>query len=68
MARIKVAIACQGGGRQTAFTAGALKALSEVGPREQFEIISMSGTSGGAVCAALLWYAFEKGEKLLWVG
>ena len=29
MARTKIAIACQGGGSQTAFTAGALKALSE---------------------------------------
>ena len=29
MAKTRVAIACQGGGSQTAFTAGALKALCE---------------------------------------
>jgi NTE family protein len=64
--RVKVAVACQGGGSQTAFTAGALKALIErVGARE-FELVSISGTSGGAVCATLLWYAYERGEHPVW--
>jgi NTE family protein len=62
MARTKIAIACQGGGSQTAFTAGALKALCEAGTREEFEIVSISGTSGGAICGALIWYAIEKDE------
>lgn len=65
MARIKVAIACQGGGSQTAFTAGALKGLVENWDAEQFQCVSISGTSGGAVCAALLWYSFCKGETPL---
>jgi NTE family protein len=60
--RTKIAIACQGGGSQTAFTAGALKALCEAGIKDEFELVSISGTSGGAVCAALLWFAFEKDE------
>lgn len=43
----KVAIACQGGGRQTAFTAGVLKALFENRIQDRVNIVSMSGTSGG---------------------
>lgn len=66
MARTKIAIACQGGGSQTAFTAGALKALLESDAREHFEVVAVSGTSGGAVCAALVWYALRKGEDPLW--
>jgi predicted acylesterase/phospholipase RssA len=46
-AKKKIAIACQGGGSQTAFTAGALKALCEERIADEFEIVSMSGTSGG---------------------
>lgn len=62
----RIALACQGGGSQTAFTAGALKGLCEAGVGEDFEVVSISGTSGGALCASLLWFAFEKGEKPLW--
>ena len=69
MAPTKIAIACQGGGSQTAFTAGALKALIEANEAQagkEFETISVSGTSGGAVCAALLWYAARKKETPRW--
>ncbi len=66
MARTKIAIACQGGGSQTAFTAGALKGLCEANVRDEFEIVSISGTSGGAICATLVWYAFERGEEPVW--
>ncbi|HXE55867.1 MAG TPA: patatin-like phospholipase family protein [Tepidisphaeraceae bacterium] len=52
----KVAIACQGGGSQTAFTAGVLRALFENGATREYEVVSLSGTSGGAICAALAWY------------
>lgn len=52
----KVAIACQGGGSQTAFTAGVLRALLANDVDRGFEIVSLSGTSGGALCAALAWY------------
>jgi NTE family protein len=55
--KTKVAIACQGGGSQTAFTAGALCAiLNHPGFDEEFEIVGLSGTSGGAVCCMLTWY------------
>src|SRR5215813_7373270 len=62
----KIAIACQGGGSQTAFTAGVLHALFEAGIQKDFEIVSLSGTSGGAVCATLLWYSIQKGERPVW--
>ncbi|KVL25568.1 hypothetical protein WS97_30190 [Burkholderia territorii] len=61
--KTRIAIACQGGGSQTAFTAGALHALFDAGIQNDFDIVSLSGTSGGAVCAALIWYAMKKGEQ-----
>ncbi|CAE6801899.1 patatin-like phospholipase family protein [Paraburkholderia haematera] len=64
--KTKIAIACQGGGSQTAFTAGVLHALFEAGIQDDFDIVSLSGTSGGAVCAALVWYAMKKGEQPVW--
>jgi NTE family protein len=64
--RTKVAIGCQGGGSQTAFTAGVLKALSEHGLRDKFELVGISGTSGGALCATLIWYAIRKNETPIW--
>jgi NTE family protein len=58
----RVAIACQGGGSHTAFTAGALKKILEKG-HERHDFVAFSGTSGGAVCALLAWYALlEYGE------
>jgi NTE family protein len=56
----KIAIACQGGGSQTAFTAGVLRSLfaSEVDRKTQ--VVSLSGTSGGAICASLTWYGLLK--------
>lgn len=66
MAKTKVAIACQGGGSQTAFTAGVLKALLEGDLQNEFELVSISGTSGGALCAALVWYSLKKGDKPAW--
>lgn len=50
-----VAIACQGGGSHTAFTAGVLKRLIADLPADH-EVVGLSGTSGGAVCAATAWY------------
>ena len=34
--------------------------------RPEFEVVGISGTSGGAVCATLLWYSFMKGERPVW--
>jgi NTE family protein len=64
--RPKVAVACQGGGSQTAFTAGVLKALVDSGVGRDIEVVSISGTSGGAVCATLLWFGFWKSDQPLW--
>jgi NTE family protein len=66
MAKTKIAIACQGGGSQTAFTAGALKALCDGRLRDEFEVVSVSGTSGGALCATLVWYSFRRGDQPIW--
>jgi NTE family protein len=55
MAIPRVAIACQGGGSHAAFTAGVLGALLSPSLRSRFELVALSGTSGGAVCAALAW-------------
>jgi len=46
--------------------AGALKALCETAAADEIDVVSISGTSGGAVCAALVWYAFVKGERSIW--
>jgi NTE family protein len=55
--KTKVAIACQGGGSQTAFTAGALRAiLQDPDFGRRYEVVALSGTSGGAVCCLLTWY------------
>lgn len=51
----RIAIACQGGGSHTAFTAGVLKRLLQE-QNQDFEIVALSGTSGGAICALLAWY------------
>lgn len=61
--KTKVAIACQGGGSHAAFTAGALEALFANKIQDKFEIVGLSGTSGGALGAALVWYAIKKGEN-----
>ncbi|MBV9453714.1 MAG: patatin-like phospholipase family protein [Rubrobacter sp.] len=58
----RVAIACQGGGSHTAFTAGVLKGLLRNNQLEGYEIVGLSGTSGGAVCALLAWYALLDGD------
>jgi len=64
--KIKIGIACQGGGSQTAFTAGVLKAICEARLQDEFEFVSISGTSGGALCASLIWYALRRGERPIW--
>jgi NTE family protein len=52
-----VAIACQGGGSHTAFTAGVLqRLLTEVDWEGECELVGISGTSGGAFNALAAWY------------
>jgi NTE family protein len=59
----KISIACQGGGSQTAFTAGVLKTLFDNDIHHQRNIVGLSGTSGGALNAALAWYGLLKAAK-----
>src|SRR5829696_4665977 len=58
----KVAIACQGGGSHTAFTAGVLKRLLRAEELKHYEVVGLSGTSGGAVCALLAWDNLLRGD------
>ena len=58
-----MAIACQGGGSHTAFTAGVLGRLLEADELTRSEIVGLSGTSGGAVCALLAWSALCDGDR-----
>jgi NTE family protein len=58
----KVAIACQGGGSHTAFTAGVLKRLLRAQELKHYEVVGLSGTSGGAVCALLAWHNLLRGD------
>ncbi|WP_254536734.1 patatin-like phospholipase family protein [Halomarina litorea] len=57
-----VAIACQGGGSHTAFTAGALRRLlPALVESEEYDLVGLSGTSGGAFSAAAAWYGLLDG-------
>jgi NTE family protein len=58
-----VAIACQGGGSHTAFTAGVLETLlQECDWDEEYELVGISGTSGGAFNALAAWYGLVVGD------
>jgi NTE family protein len=60
--KTRVAIACQGGGSHTAFTAGVLKGLLRSGRMQEHEVVALSGTSGGAVCALFAWHNLLRGD------
>jgi NTE family protein len=60
MSRKRIAIACQGGGSQCAFIAGALNTLFERGIDSRYEIVGLSGTSGGAITSAVAWQGLLK--------
>jgi NTE family protein len=58
----RVAIACQGGGSHTAFTAGVLRGLLSAWP-EGHELVGISGTSGGAFNALATWYGLVTADE-----
>lgn len=67
----RLAIACQGGGAHTAFTAGVLAYLflsfehfrcHEDEDGRWFDLIGLSGTSGGAITAAMAWSEAPDGD------
>ncbi|MFB6255374.1 MAG: patatin-like phospholipase family protein [Haloplanus sp.] len=57
-----VAIACQGGGSHTAFSAGVLKGLLRDW-NERYELVGISGTSGGAFNALATWYGLVTADE-----
>jgi len=68
MSRRPIAIACQGGGSQCAFVAGALKTLFAERIQDRFDIVGLSGTSGGALTAGVAWYGMltqARGDRTL---
>ncbi len=60
----RVAIACQGGGTHAAFTWGVLSAVlgdqtARAGSEDDsrsFDVVALTGTSAGALCALAAWY------------
>ncbi len=60
----KIAIACQGGGTHAAFTWGVLNQILRTkqvwdaadNRGDKFDIVALSGTSAGALCAIATWY------------
>jgi predicted acylesterase/phospholipase RssA len=62
----KVAIACQGGGMHAAFEVDVLteilnnideqKKRRDIDDKKRFELVGISGTSAGALCALMVWY------------
>lgn len=58
-----IAICCQGGGSHTAFTGGALSLLYPAA-RKLADRVTLTGTSGGAICAAIASASDEPGEAL----
>ena len=56
-----VAVACQGGGSHTAFTAGALRELlPPLDASPDHRLVGLSGTSGGALSALAAWYGLRR--------
>lgn len=62
--KTRIAIACQGGGSHTAFTGGVLQGLLAELPGD-VEVVALSGTSGGAICAALAWEGLLRHDTAL---
>lgn len=58
----RIAIACQGGGSHTAFTAGVLGRWLATEVLDRYRVVGLSGTSGGAICALLGWAALVEDE------
>ncbi|MDD7938896.1 patatin-like phospholipase family protein [Actinomycetospora lutea] len=59
---MRIALAFQGGGSHTAFTAGVVARWVEAGALDGHEVVAVSGTSGGAINALLTWSALRAGR------
>jgi NTE family protein len=51
----KVAVGCQGGGMHAAFEVGVLTEILKDVEHKRFELVGLSGTSAGALCALMVW-------------
>ena len=59
----RIAIACQGGGSHAAFTAGVLMEFLQSGKfQDNFGLVALTGTSGGAVCVSVVWSALHRAK------
>lgn len=54
--RKKIAVGCQGGGMHAAFEIGVLTEILKDCGEEKFDLVGVSGTSAGALCALMVWY------------
>jgi NTE family protein len=54
--RNKIAVGCQGGGMHAAFEVGVLTEILKSCEKKKFELVGLSGTSAGALCALMVWY------------
>jgi NTE family protein len=52
----KIAVGCQGGGMHAAFEVGVLTEILKSCEEKKFELVGLSGTSAGALCALMVWY------------
>jgi NTE family protein len=52
----KVAVGCQGGGMHAAFEVGVLIEILKAYENQKFDLVGLSGTSAGALCALMTWY------------
>ncbi|GAA4791512.1 patatin-like phospholipase family protein [Actinomycetospora chlora] len=59
---MRIALAFQGGGSHTAFTAGVVARWVERAAFDGHEVVAVSGTSGGAINALLTWTALRDGR------
>ncbi len=54
--RKKIAVGCQGGGMHAAFEIGVLTEILKDCEQKKFDLVGLSGTSAGALCALMAWY------------
>src|SRR5689334_11698942 len=52
----KIAVACQGGGMHAAFAAGVFNEILQAYRKKKLDLVGLSGTSAGALCALMVWY------------
>ncbi|SUS04687.1 hypothetical protein DF3PB_140019 [uncultured Defluviicoccus sp.] len=56
----KIAIPCQGGGTHGAFEGVLTQLLEHMTKDDRVELVRLSGTSAGALCANMVWYGWRR--------